>query len=129
MLALVQDGDVLMGETQELADGAHDPGHERFDEMDRQDLCDGLLEALVAMAAKSRRRQADLSAALLRSRINATEEQVREALVQLRSGGCIREFVPLYDGGMLVTVTNMGMDRTSRNPHWRFLDKLTPLGA
>ena len=129
MLVFEQDGDVLTGEVQGLTDGAHEPEHRHLDEMDQHDLCDALLEALVTMASKSRRRQADLSAALLRSGINGTAEQVREALVQLQSSGCIREFVPLYDGGMLLTVTNLGMDRTGRNPHWRFLEKLMPLAA
>ncbi len=106
-----------------LADDG-DLGH--MDGMDRDNLCDSLLESFVIMASKSKRRQADLSAALRRSGLKATAEEVRDALRQLEAAGCIREIVPLYDGGMLMTVTNMGMDRTGRNPHWRFLDKLMP---
>ncbi len=130
MLVVEQDIRGQMNEADLMADGADPGGHGgEFDEMDRQDLCNALLESLVTMASKSKRRQADLSAALRRSGIGATSEQVRDALIELQSSGCIREIVPLYDGGMLVTVTNMGMDRTTRNPHWLFLEKLTPVPA
>ena len=97
---------------------------EQFDAFEREDLCDALLDAFVAMASRSRRRQADLSAALARSRLRASPDAVREAMDRLLEGGCIRDEVTLYDGGVLVTVTNTGMDRTGRNPHWRFLEKL-----
>lgn len=129
MLALEQDISMQMNEASLMADGADPNGQGEIDEMDRQDLCNALLESLVTMASKSKRRQADMSAALRRSGIGATSEQVRDALIELQSSGCIREIVPLYDGGMLVTVTNMGMDRTTRNPHWLFLEKLTPVPA
>lgn len=129
MLALEQDISKQMNEASLMADGADPNGQGDIDEMDRQDLCNALLESLVIMASKSKRRQADMSAALRRSGIGATSEQVRDALIELQSSGCIREIVPLYDGGMLVTVTNMGMDRTTRNPHWLFLEKLTPVPA
>ena len=129
MLALEQDISMQMNEASLMADGADPNGQGDIDEMDRQDLCNALLESLVTMASKSKRRQADMSAALRRSGIGATSEQVRDALIELQSSGCIREIVPLYDGGMLVTVTNMGMDRTTRNPHWLFLEKLTPVPA
>ena len=129
MLALEQDISMQMNEASLMADGADPNGQGDIDEMDRQDLCNALLESLVTMASKSKRRQADMSAALRRSGIGATSEQVRDALIELQSSGCIREIVPLYDGGMLVTLTNMGMDRTTRNPHWLFLEKLTPVPA
>lgn len=125
MLAFAQDDGVQMSEIGELIDTASHSGRDYVEEMDSNDFRDALLESLVTMASKSKRRQADLSAALRRAEINATVEQVRDAVAQLQLGGCIRELVPLYDGGLLVTVTNMGMDRSSRNPHWRFLDKLT----
>ncbi len=125
MLAFAQDDGFQMSEIGESTDTASHSGRDYVEEMGSQDFRDALLESLVTMASKSKRRQADLSAALRRAEINATVEQVRDAVAQLQSGGCIRELVPLYDGGLLVTVTNMGMDRSSRNPHWRFLDKLT----
>lgn len=93
-------------------------------EIDDDDLCDLLLAALVAMASKSKRRQADLAAAMLRSRIEASQPRVDIALARLQEGGCIREIVPLYDGGILITVTNMGMDLLGRSAHWRFLQDL-----
>ncbi len=127
MLGREQDSSLAMNDIESMFDSVDAGGNDNLDAMDRQDLCNALLESLVTMASKSKRRQADLSAALRRSGINATSEQVGGALIQLQSNGCIREMVPLYDGGMLVTVTNLGMDRTTRNPHWLFLEKLTPL--
>ncbi len=125
MLEFTQDEGSQTHEIEELTGLASPCERDYVDEMDGQDFSDALLASLVRMASKSKRRQADLSAALRRAEINATAQQVRDAVEQLRSGGCIRELVPLYDGGLLMTVTNMGMDRTSRNPHWRFLERLT----
>ena len=108
----------------DVADRAESPSGDRDvqpDDMDLQQLSDALLEAFVTMATRSKRRQADLSAALQRSGIKASQWRLSEALQHLQASGCIREIVPLYDGGTLVTVTNMGMDRTGRSPHWLFL--------
>ncbi len=101
------------------ADGARADG-----EVNDEDLCDILLAALVAMAGRSKRRQADLSAAMGRAKLAASRERVMAALDRLERGGCVREIVPLYDGGVLVTVTNMGMDLLGRSAHWRFLQDL-----
>ncbi len=129
MLEFTQDEGSRTHEIEELSDLASACERDYVDEMDGQDFCDALLGSLVTMASKSKRRQADLSAALRRAEITATADQVRDAMARLLSDGCIRELVPLYDGGMLMTVTNMGMDRTSRNPHWRFLERLTSPAA
>jgi len=89
-----------------------------------EDLCDTLLAAMVILAAKSKRRQADLSAALRRMNLPVTAEQIMTALHKLREEGCVQDWVPLYDGGMLVSVTNRGMDQTGRIGTWRFLEQI-----
>jgi hypothetical protein len=93
------------------------------------DLCDTLLAALVVLASKSKRRQADLSAALRRMNLPVTVDQVMSALRKLRDEGCVQQWVPLYDGGMLVSVTNRGMDQTGRIGSWRFLEQIHAVGA
>jgi hypothetical protein len=93
------------------------------------DLRDTLLAALVVLASRSKRRQADLSAALRRMNLPVTAEQVMNALAKLREEGCVQDWVPLYDGGMLVSVTNRGMDQTGRVGSWRFLEQIHALNA
>lgn len=126
MLDFERDQSFRIADENECAVDVQGRGPEYPDEMDQDHLSDALLDSFVTMASKSKRRQADLTAALRRSGIKASPEQVRDAVAHLQRGGFVREIVPLYDGGTLVTVTNMGMDRTGRNPRWRFLDKLTP---
>jgi hypothetical protein len=94
-----------------------------------EDLRDTLLAALVVLASKSRRRQADLSAALRRMNLPVTADQVMAALQRLREEGCVQDWMPLYDGGMLVSVTNRGMDQTNRIGSWRFLEQLHAITA
>ncbi len=93
------------------------------------DLRDTLLAAMVVLASKSKRRQADLSAALLRMNLPVTADQVMAALRKLREDGCVQDWIPLYDGGMLVSVTNRGMDETNRIGSWRFLEQVHTLSA
>jgi hypothetical protein len=93
------------------------------------ELCETLLAALVVLASKSKRRQADLSAALRRMNLPVTADQVMAALAKLREEGCVQDWVPLYDGGMLVSVTNRGMDQTGRIGSWRFLEQIHTLSA
>jgi hypothetical protein len=99
------------------------------DELGDEDLRDVLLAGLVKMAEKSKRRQADLNAVLQRGRFNAPATRVLHALGELETIGCIRDMVPLYDGGMLVTVTNIGMDLLGRSAQWRFLQDVVTLAA
>lgn len=110
---------------------AHDPkldlldGNECSETRARDDLCDTILKSLVTMASKSKRHQADLSVALRCSGIQASAQEVRDALSKLQSDGLICGTIPLYDGGMLVSVTNRGMDQCAPNSQWGFLEKLT----
>jgi hypothetical protein len=97
------------------------------DDYTAEDLCDTLLAAMVILAAKSKRRQADLSAALRRMNLPVTAEQIMAALHKLREEGCVQDWVPLYDGGMLVSITNRGMDETGRIGSWRFLEQIHTL--
>ena len=93
------------------------------------DLRETLLAALVVLASKSKRRQADLSAALRRMNLPVTADQVMAALDKLREEGCVQDWMPLYDGGMLVSVTNRGMDQTGRIGSWRFLKQIHTIEA
>lgn len=77
-----------------------------------------LLRALVDMAARSQRRQADLMAALRGAGLPADAARVRAALATLRAQGCIEKFVPLSDGGLLLSVTPAALDRLGPVPQW-----------
>ena len=83
---------------------------------------DQLLQALAAMAVRSKRRQADLSAALARANLDTDPHRVTEALRQLERSGCIEHLVPLYDGGVLMSVTSRGVECLSAAPRWTMLD-------
>ncbi len=61
-----------------------------------------MLRALIDMAARSQRRQADLLAALRGADLPADPQQVRAALRLLQNQGCVSDLVPLSDGGLLV---------------------------
>lgn len=67
-----------------------------------------LLIALSAMAARSKRGQADLTAVLCAAGIPADPGRVRAALGRLQAQGCVQNLVPLSDGGMLLSVTPNG---------------------
>lgn len=77
-----------------------------------------LLRALVAMAVRSQRRQADLIAALRGAGLEAEPVRVRTALGLLRKQGCIENLVPLSDGGVLLSVTAAAIDRLGVRPRW-----------
>jgi hypothetical protein len=81
-----------------------------------------LLGALAAMAVRSKRRQADLAAALSRSGLQATAEMLTAALHHLEQQGCIEDLVPLYDGGVLMSVTTRGIEHLNTAPRWTTLD-------
>ena len=85
-------------------------------------FADQLLSALATMAMRSKRRQADLCAALCRSRLDTDPKRVTEALRQLERAGCIEHLVPLYDGGVLMSVTSRGIEKLSAGPRWNMLD-------
>lgn len=77
-------------------------------------LASALLRGLVTMALTSKRRQADVPAVLLRAGIAARPEQVDAAIAHLRNEGWIDTLVPMYDGGLLVSVTAHGMETATR---------------
>jgi hypothetical protein len=81
-----------------------------------------LLAALATMAVRSKRRQADLSAALCRSKLDHDPQRVTTALRKLERDGCIEQLVPLYDGGVLMSVTSRGIETLSAGPRWTMLD-------
>lgn len=85
-------------------------------------LADRLLAALAAMAVRSKRRQADLNAAMRRSGLEADAEQVGMALRQLERSGFVENLVPLYDGGMLMSVTSRGVETLNALARWPMLD-------
>ena len=83
-----------------------------------------LLRALIDMAARSQRRQADLTAALRRADLTADPTRVRPALRLLQMQGCVSNLVPLSDGGLLLTVTRQAIDQSGPVPQWLPLDEL-----
>jgi hypothetical protein len=85
-------------------------------------LVDQLLTALAAMAVRSKRRQADLNAAMRRSGLAADGDAVGAALRQLERSGFIENLVPLYDGGMLMSVTSRGVETLNAHTRWPMLD-------
>ncbi len=79
---------------------------------------DKLLNALATMAVRSKRRQADLSAAMNRSGLQADQAQMTDALRELEAEGLIENIVPLYDGGVLLLVTSRGIEKRSGSVRW-----------
>lgn len=77
-----------------------------------------LLRALTDMARRSKRRQADLTAALRGAGLQAEVSQVRAALRLLAAQGCIETLVPLSDGGLLLSVTTAGIERLGGGMRW-----------
>ena len=71
-----------------------------------------VLAALADMAMRSKRRQADLDAALRRAGMDSAGHTRRHAaLNRLQQLGCIDKVVELTDGGVLLSVTALGLDR------------------
>ncbi len=87
-----------------------------------EQLATRLLSALATMAVRSKRRQADLTAALRRSGIVADSQGLWVALRHLELIGCIEDLVPLYDGGMLMSVTSRGIEQLNSGPRWTMFD-------
>ena len=70
-----------------------------------------VLVAVANMALRSKRRQADLDAALWSAGLTALRDQRLAALERLREQGCVDKVVELSDGGVLLSVTALGLDR------------------
>jgi hypothetical protein len=76
------------------------------------------LSAVAEMALLSKRRQADLDAALRHARLEARGQRRLAVLERLRRLGFIDKVVELTDGGVLLSVTALGLqhlDRSRRN--------------
>jgi hypothetical protein len=119
------------GQAPELADVPFAPaaGEGDQDGLDDVDFAVVLLQALTRMAARSKRRQADLVAALRGADIVADPARIRSALKILRAYGAIENLVPLSDGGLLLSVTHKGSDRASPPPQWLPLEELDVTAA
>jgi hypothetical protein len=76
-----------------------------------EELVDEVLAAVVDMALRSKRRQADFDAALRRAGVKAERSVRLAALEQLRGHGCVDNVVELSDGGVLLSVTALGLER------------------
>jgi hypothetical protein len=100
------------------------PEPNRADDFDDADFAIVLLHALASMAERSKRRQADLTAALRGAAITADAARVRLALKLLQAQGAIEQLVPLSDGGLLLTVTQRLTDPAVPPPQWLPLDQL-----
>lgn len=77
-----------------------------------------LLHALSEMASRSKRRQADVGAALCGAGLPAEPARVRPALRILQTLGCVEKLVPLSDGGLLLSVPPGAIDRLGERAHW-----------
>ncbi len=100
------------------------PEPDRAAGFDDADFVVVLLQALTTMAARSKRRQADLIAALRGADITADPSRVRAALKVLHGQGAIGNLVPLSDGGLLLSVTQHASERVGTPPEWLPLDAL-----
>ncbi len=69
------------------------------------------LVALATMARSSQRRQSDVHAAMRRGGISLSAERQKAVLKELQVTGMISQLIPLGDGGLLLTVTHVGMMR------------------
>lgn len=98
----------------------HDDESETFDSR--------LLRALATMAVRSKRRQADLTAALCRGGLTAESDAIAPALRALELAGFIENLVPLYDGGMLMSVTSRGIEQLNTIPRWAKIGELAGMG-
>jgi hypothetical protein len=72
-----------------------------------------VLAALCDMALRSKRRQADLSAALRHAAIPASRALQLAAVDRLAERGWVDRVVPLIDGGVLLSVTASGLERVT----------------
>jgi hypothetical protein len=96
----------------------------RDEDMPIEDFAAIMLRALIDMAARSQRRQADLLAALRGARLPLDQARVRAALRLLLAQGCVTNPVPLSDGAVLLTVTRQAMEQGGPAPQWLPMDEL-----
>lgn len=89
-----------------------------------RDFDDALLAALAGMAVKSPRRQADLFVAARRFGLTAAQDHLRVALTHLQADGCVDRVVPLEDGGVLVSITNRGIERLSHSAMRHMVERI-----
>jgi hypothetical protein len=73
---------------------------------------EALFHALIAMARRSKRGQADVVAALRGAGLSLDAPRVSIAVERLLDEGRVSTLVPLCDGGMLVTVASLSSPRT-----------------
>jgi len=100
------------------------PMENRAEAMDDADLTVVILQALTRMAQRSRRHQADLTAALRGADIVAEPVRLRAVLRRLCAEGAIEHLVPLSDGGLLLTVTRRRPEYPGWASEWLPLDRL-----
>jgi hypothetical protein len=98
----------------------------RADQFDDADFAVVMLQALTRMAARSRRRQADVTAALRGADIVAEPARVQLALERLLEQGAISNLVPLSDGGLLLSVPHQPSEHRGLAPRWQPPDLLDP---
>ena len=70
-----------------------------------------VLAAVAEMALRSKRRQADLDAAMTHAGLVASPARRLTALQRLQHAGCVDRVVELNDGGVLLSVTGLGLER------------------
>ena len=103
----------ILAVTGELGDTDGQPVPD--DDPDLPGVTDGfvldVLAALANMALRSKRRQADLDAAMRHAGIEAGPAWRAAALERLRVQGLVDKVVELSDGGVLLSVTALGLDR------------------
>ena len=80
-----------------------------------------LLRALATMAVRSKRRQADLTAAICRGGLQAELAELGPTLKSPEQAGFIEQIVPLYDGGVLISVTSRGIEQLNTLPRWAMM--------
>jgi len=101
----------------------------RGDDLSDPDFAAVVLRALIGMAGRSQRRQADVLAALRGASLSSNLPRVRTALRLLQGQGCVSNLVLLSDGGVLLTVTRQAMDQSGPVPHWLPLEELDATAA
>jgi hypothetical protein len=74
-----------------------------------------ILKAVADMALRSKRRQADLQAALRRAGIEAGRARILDVLEILCAQRWVENIVPLLDGGVLLGVTGLGLEVAGRH--------------
>jgi type IV secretory pathway TrbF-like protein len=73
-----------------------------------------VLRAVAAMAIGSKRHQAELGVALHRAGLSLSHAMQSAAVDDLRRAELVEYVIPLNDGGVLLSVTSVGMQRAGR---------------